>query len=368
MITTLPISACLIVKDEEMYIEQCIQSLKPVVNEIIVVDTGSTDQTLAKLEQNSINVFHYEWNNSFSEARNYAISLASEPTILVIDADETLDPSTVPSLNEYLSHSRNLPASVNIVSKLDRYRNVNSRITRLFPNSEDYRYHGMIHEQLYYKGNSINEVKTTNVVLHHFGYDEAEVKKKQKINRNLELLEKQLKSEPESTYLRYQIGQTYYVGGHYHQAIENFDEVLQLISSQDTIPSFLPTVFLSYGYCLHNTSQYPILDRLLNDAFEFFPDYTDLYFLYGVSLIQRGNLKDIEVIKETFEHCIAMGEVTNPIYESVEGVGSYRSYYNLGVYYEATNQVEIAINCYNESAEMNFEPARIRVENIKKHR
>lgn len=365
MISNLPISACLIVKNVETYIIQCVQSLKAVVNQIIVVDTGSTDQTLKILKELDVEIYHYKWNDNFSDARNYSITFASEPTILVIDADEVLEQNTVPYLKQYLDYSKDSPGAVNIISKLDNQKTTNSRITRLFPNSNDYRYFGIVHEQLHFKGAPIGKVKATKVTLHHYGYDKNEVNIIKKIDRNLSLLLKQLRAEPESIYIRFQIGQTYYVGGYYQEAIESFDEVIKMVSNLNNAPSYLPTVFLSYGYCLLYTMQYQTLDYLLDDATGLFPDYTDLYFLYGISLTQRGQLARIEIIKEAFEYCLTLGEVSNPMYESVEGVGSYKAYYNLGVYFEAINKLEEAIECYNESAKLKYEPAKLRIKELK---
>ena len=90
------ISACLIVKNEEEMLEPCLKSLQGVVDEIIVVDTGSTDGTIDIIKKYDCNLQHFEWINDFAAARNYAKSFATGDFMLVIDADERAEPSCVP--------------------------------------------------------------------------------------------------------------------------------------------------------------------------------------------------------------------------------------------------------------------------------
>lgn len=364
MSNTLPISACILVKNEEDFIGNCIRSLKKVVEEINVIDTGSDDQTVKIAEYEKVNIYDYKWDDNFSNARNYAISISTKPYILMIDADEVLGHGSIDALRSYIQLNTKIPATVQIRSIVDDDRSVISFITRLFPNIPGYRYEGVIHEQLSYNNEPLDYVETTKVVINHHGYKKTEIQKKNKINRNLVLLKKQLESDSNSLYLRYQLGQTYYVSGNYTEAIKYFDDALNDISKLDYSPNYLPTVLLSCGYCFLNTARFGDLDNLINIAIELYPDFTDLYFLYGVSLIERKDISKFKMIKEIFEFCLQLGEVENRNYETVEGVGSYRALYNLGVYHEVTNNIEEAITYYKKSAEYNFyQPA---IEKIKR--
>ena len=87
------LSICMIVKNEELNLAKCLMSVKPVADEIIVVDTGSTDKTKAIASALGAKVFDFTWTNDFSEARNYSLSKASGDWILVLDADEISLPS-----------------------------------------------------------------------------------------------------------------------------------------------------------------------------------------------------------------------------------------------------------------------------------
>lgn len=87
------ISLCMIVKDEERCIERCLESVYSTVDEIIVVDTGSSDRTLELIAKFNAKVFHYKWDHNFSNARNHAIEQATGDYILQLDADEWLEDS-----------------------------------------------------------------------------------------------------------------------------------------------------------------------------------------------------------------------------------------------------------------------------------
>src|SRR4030066_756382 len=96
------ISACMIVKNEEKFLAQCLKSIKDAVDEIIIVDTGSTDNTVEIAQSFGAKVYHHPWRNSFSEARNHSLSYATCDWILQIDADEALEQSDIPLLHKLI--------------------------------------------------------------------------------------------------------------------------------------------------------------------------------------------------------------------------------------------------------------------------
>ena len=106
------ISVCMIVKNEEDKLDGCLQSLKPVADEIIVVDTGSVDRTKELAYKYTDKVYDYEWTGSFSDARNYAFSLASCDYIYSADADEELDSVNI---DRFIELKRTLDTDIDIV-------------------------------------------------------------------------------------------------------------------------------------------------------------------------------------------------------------------------------------------------------------
>ena len=92
-------SICMIVKNEEKNLERCLRSVKQCKNyEIIIVDTGSTDNTLKIAKNHNAKIFKYKWNNDFSAARNKAMEYARGDWVLILDADEELAPNSYEKL------------------------------------------------------------------------------------------------------------------------------------------------------------------------------------------------------------------------------------------------------------------------------
>ena len=84
----LPISVCMIAKNEESNVHNCLAPLKKLGFELVIADTGSADQSMSLISQYTDQLYHFEWTNDFSAARNFSISKASHDWILVVDFDE----------------------------------------------------------------------------------------------------------------------------------------------------------------------------------------------------------------------------------------------------------------------------------------
>src|SRR5438067_3384467 len=90
------ISLCMIVKNEEDWVEGAVHSVRSIVSEVIIVDTGSTDATPERIKAIGVNSFKFRWKDSFAEARNASLAQANQPWILVLDADERIAPKDLP--------------------------------------------------------------------------------------------------------------------------------------------------------------------------------------------------------------------------------------------------------------------------------
>lgn len=182
------ITACIIVKNEEENIEQCLDSIKDFVSQIVVVDTGSTDLTPTIATNNNVYLFFHKWNDDFAEARNNSIKYARNEWILIIDADEVIESF---EFDESILDNPNIGGlTCTILNNLNDHNDLHSKhtYTRLFRNNPEIRFTGNIHEQIKESILSQNlEIVDSEIVIRHFGYINTSDEKKL---RNKELLEK----------------------------------------------------------------------------------------------------------------------------------------------------------------------------------
>lgn len=192
------ISACMIAKNEEKVIARCIKSYREAVDEVIVVDTGSTDQTVAIAKSLGAKVFYFQWIDDFSAAKNYAISKAKGDWIVFLDADEYFANGTGSNLRAYLKKLDKGFGSV--ACRMLNIDEVSEKIiteivhVRIFKNDKQLRYVNPIHEALNYRGKGGNLqahlADRRELIIYHTGYSTNI--SKEKARRNLALLLKQV--------------------------------------------------------------------------------------------------------------------------------------------------------------------------------
>ena len=204
------LSVCLIVKNEEKYLFDCLDSLRSLSPEFIVVDTGSTDSTISIAESFNCNIFHKEWVNDFSAARNESLKHATGEWILYIDADERLDKSSIKELQRIISSSSKTGYFCTLTSVDNSNGRPNMmRYIRLFRHSNGIRFEGRVHEQIHQslRNNNYNFLDS-GIRLIHLGYDISQEDMKVKALRNLNLLEEDY-LENKLGYTSFQIGSSY---------------------------------------------------------------------------------------------------------------------------------------------------------------
>ena len=144
------LSLCMIVKNEERSLARCLDSVARLAPEVVIVDTGSTDQTPAIAGSYDAKVITFDFTVvDFARARNHALSQANGRWILALDADETLDPPSVPLIQELVAHDENAGY---YFRRLNHHSHAQEAIPdyaiRLFPNRPAYRYRGRVHETI----------------------------------------------------------------------------------------------------------------------------------------------------------------------------------------------------------------------------
>jgi tetratricopeptide (TPR) repeat protein len=201
------VSACMIVKNEEELLGDCLASIRDWVDEIIVVDTGSTDRTVEIAESYGSKVFHHPWEGDFSKARNQSLSYATGEWIFIIDADERMYSEDIPELQRLLRNSRVEVISINVYNVYGENESGVTFLpsTRLFRRSLGLRYDGIVHNVLVYS--DTQPIERTGVRLKHLGYGLDKEKMREKLKRSRELLEKQLAESPDNAFALFNYAQ-----------------------------------------------------------------------------------------------------------------------------------------------------------------
>ncbi len=218
----------MIVRNEERHLDRCLMSLAGVVDDLVVVDTGSSDATVDIANAHGARVFHHAWEGNFSRARNVGLDQARGRWILYIDADERLRPVD----REQLLHGLEGAREVGFRILLHPFvRSTPYYEYRLWRNDARIRFSGVIHEKIV---PSIHEVSSADgkpigdfdlLELEHFGY---EVDQEAKHRRNLPLLQAQLEDEPRSIFNWHHLGRIWMALGELGLASEALERAVEL--------------------------------------------------------------------------------------------------------------------------------------------
>jgi glycosyltransferase involved in cell wall biosynthesis len=223
----LPISLCMIVKNEQKHLARCLESVQDLVNEMIIVDTGSTDKTVEIAKSYGAQIYHHEWANDFAKARNASIEKATNPWILQLDADEELIRSEIDWF--YRSYPwpdfQGFRITINNLANED-YEEVfiAHQLIRFFRNSPSTRYQNRIHEVITFADPEPNIGVSAASILHK-GYGDESASEKRK-NRNRELLLEELKQKPDDANTLAYVAQHYGSSGELDKAVEYAERAL----------------------------------------------------------------------------------------------------------------------------------------------
>jgi len=181
------ISLCMIVKNEEDVLQRCLEAVAPVVDEIVVVDTGSTDRTRDIALGFTDRLLHFDWIDDFSAARNFAFAAATQDYLLWLDADDILTPDNRTKLLALKSSLSGDVDSVSMIYELarDEYGNLahSLRRNRLVKRSREFRWQGAVHEALIVSGT----ILTSEIAVVHSPLKDEEPGRNLRIYRRMEL-------------------------------------------------------------------------------------------------------------------------------------------------------------------------------------
>lgn len=341
------ISICIIVKNEAKNLSICLEKLIDLKYEIVIVDTGSTDDTKSIAHKYTNKVFDFKWCNDFSAARNYAISMATNEYILMVDSDEFITKLDKTKLEKLLLQHPNDVGRVyrnNIFARNGMGFNSNELVNRVF-SSRYYHYIGKIHEQIVSKDGNDYQTFIVPVYMDHSGYDGDLEARKKKSERNITMLLQTLIEEGEDPYILYQLGKGYYLSEDYENAANYFGKALEFDLNTDL--EYVIDMVEMYGYALINSNQNQKA-LFFENIYDVFSKSADFVFLMGFIYMQNSMF---EKAAEEFM------KATKYIDCKVEGVNSFLAYYNTGVIHECLGDKKRAIYYYRKS--INYEPAKL---------
>lgn len=315
-----PISVCIIAKNEEKYIEECLKRLQPYGFEIIVTDTGSTDKTKEIARKYADKVLDFEWINDFSAARNFCAANASNNWILALDCDEyvnSIDIKTLRIMMQKFPRYTGVIRLKNLIMEDSGKQGYGTDdVTRLY-NKNFYTFDYPIHEQVCARDLKKREemmqcfLIPMEVVHHGYALEPEEMKKKQQ--RNLELLYQNLEKNPDEPYTLFQIGQSEFILGNHEKAVTFYEKGLSLAPSPEYI--FVQVMIMSLAKAYIKIGREP-------DALKLMDKYSDkcktakFSFTHaGVTLdnnqplkalllyVKTTTLADADTLGENLLHC-----------------------------------------------------------------
>lgn len=336
----LPISVCIIAKNEEQNIANCLKPLRAYDWEIILVDTGSSDRTKEIAGKYADKVLDYVWCDDFSAARNYSIEQASHDTILIIDSDEYLMEIDVEAI---LRLAEQNPTSVGLLSRENHYQMNGTDsvyvdlVERLF-SRKYYHYEGIIHEQVRLREPARYSYSTYQIplILNHSGYNGSGETMREKAMRNIVLLEKDLIAHPDNPYTYFQIGQAYNMIHDDENACLYYGKGLSY--DVDPTAEYVQMMVIGYGYALlHLNRAEEALG--LSGVYDTFAVSADFFTLMGLIYLRNG-----QYMKALLEFVKALS-CDNA---HVVGSNSFIPSYNIGLINEMMGDKEAALMHYRK--------------------
>jgi GT2 family glycosyltransferase/glycosyltransferase involved in cell wall biosynthesis/tetratricopeptide (TPR) repeat protein len=289
------LSVCLIAKNEEEFLGSCLASVRGLATQIVVVDTGSADRTVEIAREHGAEVFDFAWCDDFSAARNAALEHVTGDWVLVLDADEELPPESHEPLRRLVQDKSVLGWRLPIVDA-GREAEGCSYVPRLFRNAPALFYVGRVHEQIF----SSIEVRRQqwgldnrlgNAPLRHHGYRPEVVKDRNKIQRNLRLLERAVVEMPDEPSLLMSYGLELARSGERERGIVEYFKAVALMSAQPAsavVPELRETLLTQLCTQLMALERWDDMVRLLNSPLAQAGGLTaSLHFALGLAHLEQ---------------------------------------------------------------------------------
>ncbi|MFS0821624.1 glycosyltransferase [Bacillus sp. 1P02SD] len=349
------ITACLITKNEENNIKSCLDSVKRIVDEIIVVDTGSCDQTIEIAKAYGAKLHQYEWKQDFAAARNFALSKAAGNWIIFLDADEYFDQSCRDNILNMIKLADTqkfdaIASFMNNVEKNSNNKTINSFVSvRIFRKDPNIMYRGSIHEAIYHTERELKVLDAVEVLkIIHTGYSVSEVKNKNKGQRNLELLLAELEHRPKDSDLCFYVSEAFALNGNYEESLNYAYKTIQYNNAKNRgVYQKNYSNMIDMMIALRYSKE--IIKKTCLEAILKYPNYPDFYVFLGD--IYRNDNQYYDAI-ETYN--LAIENMQNIV------ISQARAHLNidkilekLGTLYYTIEEFNLCVKSYAEALKFN---------------
>ncbi len=347
----------MIVKNEARCLARCLRSVMNIADEIVVVDTGSTDSTVRIAEEFNATVARFGWINDFSAARNFALGKTTGDWILVLDADEFATEALALEIQKFVQGPPVI-GRLKIVSGFQfngQIQRSQSFVSRLFPRGAQFA--GRIHEQV------VSSLPRVNLrgELSHDGYLETG-----KSDRNVKLLLAELKREPGNAYFLFQLALEY---ASLDEPDKSFQCLQKALARMQPGDPFAPNIVVDFLYAAIALKKFTAGLEVIASAgnrLDDFPDFHHVCGLFYMNLVRSdaaAYIGEVPKIEQSFRRCLALGETDK--YKSVHGTGTFLANYNLGVFHHVLDNQAEAQHCFQSAAQQGYAPAEAMLRKLK---
>jgi tetratricopeptide (TPR) repeat protein len=324
--TGLTLSLCMIVRDEEQMLPRCLEAVASTVDEIVIVDTGSTDATIEIARSFGARVIERPWTGSFAEARNASFDAATGDWLLYLDADEVLvaqDAQRLRSLTGHTWHEGMYLVETSYVGELGDGGAVVNNALRMFRNRPEYRFDGRLHEQIIQTLPTFapGRVAHTPVRILHYGYLGAIRNAKDKSRRNIELLRAQAAEGADSAFFHFNLGSEHAAAGEPALAVTELRRAWQILGEAGSrqTSEFAAALLVRLTMVLRLSGRLDEAAATATEGLAIYPDLTDLVLEQASIARSRGDDAEMAAL---LARCIELGDAPAG-YGAAVGAGTF---------------------------------------------
>jgi tetratricopeptide (TPR) repeat protein len=286
------LSICMIVKNEASILGRCLKSVSTIAEEIIIVDTGSSDSTISVAKEYGARIIQSEWKNDFSYSRNLSLREATCEWILWLDADDAVDQQSLPLIKDLKKQNPDKVFGFIVRNEKPGKTGTEFIQARMFPNSPDIFFERRIHEQMMLsamrKGLSLVETKAA---IMHFGYADPKAVQS-KARRNIPLLLAEYQEFGPEAVMAIEIADSYSIIGEIAEAKTWYENVLKLPQSESVFPEIASQACLGLGNQFNTAGDYQVAITYLQKALRLSPLRVDALYSLAVSFEMSGRIPD----------------------------------------------------------------------------